>query len=199
MAASIGGAADPKTCRRPGTGEGAFAASGTCLVVEGDQNAWFATGGAGRARVFRSVDRGRTWTVHETPITADQASSGVILPRISRRSPRHRGRRRLQSTDPVRTRCGRDGRRRPHLEPPKGKPPAGYRSVVAFVPGASPPTAIAAGPSGSDISTDGGESWRPLSALGFHAVAIAGAMDAGWGVGDNGLIARFRGVSTPKP
>jgi len=56
-------------------GEGAFAASGTCLVVEGVQNAWFGTGGG---RVFRSADRGRTWTVHTTPIEAANASSGIF-------------------------------------------------------------------------------------------------------------------------
>ena len=56
-------------------GEGAFAASGTCLVVEGDRNAWFGTGGAAVSRVFRSMDRGQTWTVDETPIPAGIASS----------------------------------------------------------------------------------------------------------------------------
>ena len=56
-------------------GEGAFAASGTCLVVQGDRNAWFGTGGG---RVFRSTDRGRTWTVHKTPIRAGNGSSGIF-------------------------------------------------------------------------------------------------------------------------
>jgi photosystem II stability/assembly factor-like uncharacterized protein len=39
--------------------EGAFAASGTCLIVLGQQEAWFATGGPGGARVFHSQDGGR--------------------------------------------------------------------------------------------------------------------------------------------
>src|SRR5262249_32412726 len=34
-------------------GEGAFAASGTCLVTHGDKDVWFATGGAKTTRVFR--------------------------------------------------------------------------------------------------------------------------------------------------
>src|SRR3984885_8802251 len=37
-------------------GEGAFAASGTCLVTHGDNDVWFATGSAKTARVFRSRD-----------------------------------------------------------------------------------------------------------------------------------------------
>ena len=59
-------------------GEGAFAASGTCLIVEGERNAWFGTGGATVARVFRSTDRGLTWTVHETPVAAGSASAGIF-------------------------------------------------------------------------------------------------------------------------
>ena len=48
--------------------EGAFAASGTCLVARGDKDVWFVTGGGKVGRVFHSDDRGRSWTVQETPI-----------------------------------------------------------------------------------------------------------------------------------
>jgi photosystem II stability/assembly factor-like uncharacterized protein len=58
--------------------EGAFAASGTCLVTSGDRDAWFCTGGARSARVFRSNDRGRHWTVSETPIVAGSESAGAF-------------------------------------------------------------------------------------------------------------------------
>lgn len=59
-------------------GEGAFAASNSCLVVQGKSNVWFATGGAGVARVFHSADRGRTWSVAETPMRPGNASSGIF-------------------------------------------------------------------------------------------------------------------------
>ncbi|HEY5060706.1 MAG TPA: hypothetical protein VII52_04170, partial [Gemmatimonadaceae bacterium] len=49
-------------------GEAAFAASGTCLAVTGSSNVWIGTGGGSRARVFRSADRGRTWSVTDTPV-----------------------------------------------------------------------------------------------------------------------------------
>ena len=58
--------------------EGAFAASNSCLTVQGKANVWFATGGAGVARVFRSFDRGRSWTVSETPLHPANASSGIF-------------------------------------------------------------------------------------------------------------------------
>jgi photosystem II stability/assembly factor-like uncharacterized protein len=57
--------------------EGAFAASGTCLVVQGDANVWFATGGKA-ARVFRSNDRGNTWSAADAPLAHDSPSSGVF-------------------------------------------------------------------------------------------------------------------------
>jgi photosystem II stability/assembly factor-like uncharacterized protein len=58
-------------------GEGAFAASGTCITVEGKRNLWFATGG-GAARVFRSLNRGRTWQVEDTPIRYGEDSRGIF-------------------------------------------------------------------------------------------------------------------------
>jgi photosystem II stability/assembly factor-like uncharacterized protein len=58
--------------------EGAFAASNSCLVVEGTNNVWFATGGASVARVFHSSDRGKTWQVAETPMHPRNASSGIF-------------------------------------------------------------------------------------------------------------------------
>jgi len=58
--------------------EGAFAASNSCLTVQGERNVWFATGGASVARVFHSVDRGKTWTVAETPMHPANASSGIF-------------------------------------------------------------------------------------------------------------------------
>jgi len=57
-------------------GESAFAASGTCITVEGKTNVWFATGGK-VARVFRSTNTGKTWTVAETPIVHGNESVGI--------------------------------------------------------------------------------------------------------------------------
>jgi photosystem II stability/assembly factor-like uncharacterized protein len=58
--------------------EGAFAASNSCLTVQGDGNVWFATGGATIARVFHSSDRGHSWSVAETPLHPTNAFSGIF-------------------------------------------------------------------------------------------------------------------------
>ena len=175
-------------------GEGAFAASGTCLVVQGERNAWFGTGGAAVARVFRSTDRGQSWTVHDTPVAAGKPSAGVfslafhdslhgIAVGGDYRAPEQATRLVAKTSDGGLT-----------WTTPKGPGPAGYRSAVCFVPGATRPIAIAAGPTGSDLSRDDGETWVPLGKTGFHAVGFVGPINGGWGVGDDGTIARYEGI-----
>ena len=58
--------------------EGSFAASNSSLVVQGGNDVWFATGGAGTGRVFHSADRGVSWTVAESAIFAKSASMGIF-------------------------------------------------------------------------------------------------------------------------
>ena len=58
-------------------GEGAFAASGTCIAVQGTANVWFASGGKA-ARVFHSTNAGKTWTVADTPIIHGPDSTGIF-------------------------------------------------------------------------------------------------------------------------
>ncbi len=67
-------------------GEGAFAASGTCITIQGTANVWFATGGK-VARVFRSTNAGKTWAVAQTPIIHGQDSTGIFS--IAFRDPTH--------------------------------------------------------------------------------------------------------------
>jgi hypothetical protein len=58
-------------------GVAAFAASGTSLVVLGIGSAWIGSGGRA-ARVHRTLDRGRTWQVAETPIQSGSGSNGIF-------------------------------------------------------------------------------------------------------------------------
>ena len=52
-------------------------------------------------------------------------------------------------------------------------------------------TLVATGPSGSDLSTDGGVSWRPLGPQGFHALARARRGSALFAAGAGGRVARI--------
>jgi photosystem II stability/assembly factor-like uncharacterized protein len=171
--------------------EGAFAASGTCLVVFGDRFAWFATGGATVSRVFRSTDRGRTWSVAATPVRAGGPSAGIFS--LAFRDERHGvavggDYKAPEQAGGLVARTEDGGKTWSAV----GQGPGGYRSGVAFVPGTNPTAFVAVGPTGSDLSTDDGRGWKPLDVTGFHAVSVA-PDGTPWAVGDGGRVARFVG------
>jgi photosystem II stability/assembly factor-like uncharacterized protein len=174
-------------------GEGAFAASGTCLVVQGHGNVWFGTGGGKVARIFRSVDRSRSWTIHETPIHAGNASSGIFSLAFCNSDEGIAVGGDYKQPDQSVHVVARTNDGGQSWSIARGVEPSGYRSCVAIVPGTAGNTVVAVGPSGSDFSTDGGSNWEPLGKSGFHAAGFSGPIDAGWAVGENGSIARFRG------
>ncbi len=58
-------------------GEAAFAASNTQLTTQGASNAWIASGGGAEARVYRTTDRGRSWSVSGTGMPGG-ASAGLF-------------------------------------------------------------------------------------------------------------------------
>jgi photosystem II stability/assembly factor-like uncharacterized protein len=62
----------PKTAE----GEAGFAASNSSLIVKGD-NTWVVTGGT-KARVFFSKDKGKTWSVHDTPMIQGKSMAGIF-------------------------------------------------------------------------------------------------------------------------
>jgi photosystem II stability/assembly factor-like uncharacterized protein len=176
--------------RLPATlpGEAAFAASGTCLTVDGQSDVWIGTGGATTARVFHSADRGRTWTVAETPIHAGNASSGVFG--LAFRDGRHGiavgGDYQLVRGGFPNVALTDDGGRTWRVA--KGPFPVGYVSGAAYIPGTG--HVIAVGLAGTALSLDYGESWRMVDTVAYNAVRFAAA-DAGYAVGPKGRVARW--------
>jgi photosystem II stability/assembly factor-like uncharacterized protein len=181
-------------------GEGGFAASGTCITVEGRQNVWFGTGGTSGARVFRSTDRGRTWQAAATPIIHGK-SAGIfsVAFRDAKRGVIVGGDYTKEGESKNNAAVTRDGGRTWTVI--NDARPQGYRSCVAYVRGAAggaPSFLVAVGPSGSDYSTDEGMSWRSFGAEGFHTASFARAAGAGWAAGEQGRLARFTGAP-PQP
>jgi photosystem II stability/assembly factor-like uncharacterized protein len=174
-------------------GDGAFAASGTCIAVQGKKNVWFGSGGAATARVFRSTDGGDTWKVASTPITAGNASSGIfsIAFKDAKNGVIAGGDYRKENETGNNVATTTDGGASWNLA--TGPRPSGFRSAVAYVPGTRGPMLVAVGPSGSDYSVDNGASWVSIGSMGFHAASFAGA-DAGWAAGEAGRIAKSTGA-----
>ena len=168
--------------------EGAFAASGTNIALVGKTRAWIGTGGAAKARVLRTSDRGRTWKVADTPLAAGP-SAGIFS--IAFRDAKHGViaggdyRKEQQAVDNLAV--TNDGGVTWKLV--KGL--SGFRSVVAYVPGMNTPTLVAVGPSGADYSTDDGKTWKPIAGRGFDTFSFMPHRAAGWGAGANGGIAKL--------
>jgi photosystem II stability/assembly factor-like uncharacterized protein len=181
------------TERLPATlaGEAAFAASGTCITIEGESNVWIGTGGAATARVFHSPDRGRTWTVADTPLHAGNPSSGVfsLAFRDGRRGVAVGGDYQMVRGGLPNVALTDDGGRTWRVA--KGPLPAGYLSAVSFVPGSA--SLVAVGLGGTALSTDGGESWRMIDTTAYNSVRFEGP-SVGWAAGPKGRIARWEGL-----
>ena len=164
--------------------EGAFAASNTCLALSGEE-IFFGTGGPA-ARVFRSPDSGRTWTVAETPIAHNNASSGIFS--ITRGNEQQVVVVGGDYQHPQRASgiaaFSRDGG---HSWQLSAEQPGGYRSAVAHIDDGR---WVAVGPTGEDISGDFGVHWKHTDSLNLNAVALLDIW-TGWAVGPNGTIARF--------
>ncbi|MEV4945342.1 oxidoreductase [Streptomyces sp. NPDC053755] len=169
-------------------GEAGFAASGQCLVSSGPRDVWLATGGGATARVLHSADRGLTWTVAESTIPAGDPARGVFG--LAFRDRTHGlavgGDYRKDQPSPraaaVSGDAGRTWRQ-------AAAPPPAYRSGVTWLPH-SRSAALAVGPTGTDLTTDGGRTWRTVDTGSFDTVDCT-RDGACWASGEKGRIARL--------
>lgn len=164
-------------------GEAAFAASGTCLYID-KSGAVFLVSGGSHARVFRSNDKGVTWTVAETPLAKGTPGSGIFS--IAMRNSKNGvivGGNYEKPTDTANNAALTNDGGRTWL-PMAGL--SGYRSGVAFIDGK---IIVAVGTGGSDVSYDRGKTWRVLRTEDLNAVATDRNKTA-WAVGPRGYVGR---------
>jgi photosystem II stability/assembly factor-like uncharacterized protein len=164
-------------------GEGAFAASGTSLVTYGAHDIYFGTGGGATARVFRSVNRGKTWTVSDTPLAAGNASSGVfsvvrVRDTVIAVGGDYRAAGGTSGVAAYSTDSGTTWKL-------SSTQPGGYRSGVVNV---DDKMLVSVGPNGGDVSYDMGVTWTPTGATSLNAVAVSTEKRV-WAVGARGTVA----------
>ena len=169
--------------------EGSFAASNSCLTLFGERDVWFATGGPGAARVFHSNDRGRAWTVATTPMRNDGAASGIFS--LAFADARHGiavgGDYSKDKEDRQNFALTSDGGST--WTTTRGAGPKGFRSAVGWLPGRK--LWIVTGTSGSDVSSDGGKTWKLFDSGAYNAMSFVPGGE-GWAVGPQGRVARFQ-------
>lgn len=172
-------------------GEAAFAASGTCLITEGKNNAFLVSGG-NAARVFKSENRGKSWKAYETPITKGTAGSGIfsiamfdkkrgVIVGGNYEKPNETNNNLAFTTDGGKT-----------WKLSKGL--NGYRSSVAFIKNPASNFIMAVGSNGSDFSLSGEEKWKQLDKENYNSVKAGFASGFNlvfWAVGANGRVAKY--------
>jgi len=172
-------------------GEGAFAASGTCVAVEGDKRAWIATGAGTSARVLTTTDGGDTWQAHAVPIIQGTTTSGAFS--VAFRDARHGilGGGEFAAPDKPSNNIARSGDGGQTWTLATGTSFPGPVFGVTYVRGESQGTVVATGPSGAAWSPDEGNTWLTLPGVeNYWAVAFA-SPQAGWLVGTEGRIMKL--------
>jgi photosystem II stability/assembly factor-like uncharacterized protein len=169
-------------------GESAFAASGTC--IEAVAGRWYiASGGVSPGRVYRSNDT-KNWAVTSSTLAGGPAS-GVFSVRF--RDAKHGVTVGGDFEHPTATNgtiaaWSEDGGA---SWQPACTSPRGYRSGAAWASRKGKGVVIAVGPSGSDVSVDGGKNWRNFGNGSFDAVeCVKGTC---WASGAKGRVARLDG------
>ena len=178
-------AADPPRAK---SGEAAFAASGTSLITMQIPYTMFVTGGSD-SRVFRSYlpgDGGWMWEAVDSGITKGSSGSGIfsiamydfsngVIVGGNYEKPNEVNDNLAFTTDGAKTWKLATGL-------------SGYRSGVTYV---NKKTIIAVGTNGSDITRNGGKTWKLLGKEDLNAVQSKGKK-ATWAVGPKGLVVKMK-------
>jgi cyanophycinase len=158
--------------------EAAFAASNTQLTVQGSSNAWIASGGGAHARVFRTTDRGRTWTVHDAGIPGG-ASAGLFGIAFA------------DAKNGIA--IGGDYAIERGITDVAIRTTDGVNQGVHLIPGSRPPRFVAVGAYGTAFSDDFGATWQHGDTLTAWGVGFV-SPDIGWVAGPRGHISKFTGA-----
>ena len=138
-----------------------------------------------QARVFRSDDGGNTWTVSPTPIDSGPTAGIFALAFNGQQHGLAAGGDFLNpSSSPHALASTADGGASWDLV---ARPPNEYRSGAAWITGRA---AIVVGPTGSDVSQDGGQTWNRIDTGSFDTVDCANP-NACWASGEAGRAAHL--------
>ena len=172
------------------SGEASFAASGTGVRTLGELRAWIVTGATeDMARVFWSEDAGQNWEPVATPVAAKGMGAGGFSVAF-----REDGSGVVVGGDFLAREVG--GTANAAWSADFGKTwqasevgPRGQRAgSVALGNG----WFLATGQTGTDVSRDGGKTWRAFSSEGFHCVDTALEDGTIWFAGPGGRVGRLR-------
>lgn len=179
---------DVPEAKRPllDSGEASFAASGTNIRVWGKSKVLIATGGR-VSRLWFSENEGQSWKNLPAPILQGKASQGIFAVAIHDKTWMMVGGDYLADT--LRKQhiyySANEGR---NWTFPK-EPTLGYRESVEFI---KENIWLSTGPSGTEQTLNGGDTWQPISKIrGFHVLRKARKGKSIFLAGGKGLLGRM--------
>ena len=146
--------------------EAGFAASGTGVVCVGNGVGYVGWGGV-KARVFKTTDYGVTWEVLETPVAQGKAGKGIYC--MAWKNEREGVVAGGNWEDPTADSCyafTKDGGETWNL----GSGGSGYRSGICH---AQDDIYFSVGTNGTDMSVDGGATWKQIGSENMNAIQVA--------------------------
>lgn len=172
-------------------GEVAFAASGTSIRYL-HRNVWLGTGGT-TANVFRRNEKERRVDKLPCPMLQGRSSRGIFSldfwsDKVGIAVGGDYMDDRIKENTILLTSDGGKNWQSPENEG------SGFKSCVRYI---DRNTVVATGTSGTDISYNGGRVWEPLSAEGFHTLAVDKNKKRVFMAGSDGRISVFVMQTTP--
>lgn len=142
-------------------GEAAFAASNTNIVIK-ENCTWLVSGGKS-ARVFFSDDKGKSWSVNETPMVQGKQMTGIFTADFydSKVGFISGGNYEVLTQNFDNKAVTRDGGKTWQLVAQNQG--FGYASCVQYIPKSKGKELVSVGASGLFYSNDGGNSWKQFS------------------------------------
>lgn len=159
--------------------EAGSAASGTCVDVRGDSEAWVVTT---QERVLGTADAGDTWYAVRAPFESEGSLTSIAVREDGRAYVVKAG-----GDDEIKTATSTDGGR---TWDPSGRLPMGGAFAVTWLPDPTVAVLFASGPRGVAWSNDAGATWSSLSTKELWAVGF-GSPRVGWAVGYPGHVTRI--------
>lgn len=163
-------------------GEAFFAASNTNIKIL-NNTIWIGSGGK-NARILKSEDRGKTWTIQNTPIIHGNGPQGIYSVDFYDENNGI-----IFGGDYSKTEANfknkaitKDGGKTWTTVSDNSLP--GYKSCVQYVPNTDGKEVFAVGKTGISFSNDGGITWKDISTESFYTIAFIDKNSA-WLAGNN--------------
>ena len=167
--------------------QGGFAASGTCLRVQGDKNVFIGLGGE-EASLFLSNDRGESWEKVITPIQSGESTTGIFS--IDFKNEKEGlivgGNYLGDSLTTTNAAYTVDGGKTWEAVM-EGMRPDGYRSCVAIF---NKDFVLTVGRQSSDYYRTGDDTYTAMEGQ-YYAVSVSKDKKTAWASGTDGAVARL--------